>query len=227
MTTQANAEKESLLQLLRAEENEMKRLAKEIHHDLAQSLELIKLDFEEGIRKIEGYQIKPDVEFLQNVLLKIDQAIGQVKKIGMRLWPPTLENAHLGILATLSWLCREFQEAHPGVRIDTQIGIQEEDVPDFLKSVIYKILRDALNNTKHSDATVIRIVFLRRELTIELTIQDNGRGFDVEGEGLTGSDLALSVSSVRTRTEITGGSFAIDSVIGKGTLLRAWWPIES
>jgi signal transduction histidine kinase len=221
------AERESFLRLLTAEENETKRIANELHHDLGQFLGMIKLDFEMGIQKIKDNQVKLGIELLQKVLPKIQQAILQVQKIGMSLWPPTLENAHLGILATTSWLCREFQKAHADFQIETQIGVQEREVPNFLKPTIYKILREALNNAKLRKAALVHIFLLKRDPAIELTIQDNGEGFTMEKEGLAGSRLASSLADMRGRTEITGGSFAIESVIGKGTIIRASWPIKS
>jgi signal transduction histidine kinase len=135
-----------------------------------------------------------------------------------------LENAHLGILPTISWFCREFQEAHSNIQIDVQVDIQEDDVHGSLKPTIYKILKEALNNAKYSKASLVHVFLLRRDLTIELTIHDDGEGFDMEKEGFAASELALSLDTMKERTEITGGSFSIESVIGKGATIRALWP---
>jgi len=217
-------EKERFLRLLVLEENETKRVAKELHHDLTQSLGMIKRDLEESIQQIKDNQIKLGIESLDNLPSKMRQAIDQIQKVGFYLWPPTLENAHLGILPTISWFCREFQEAHSNIRIDVKTDIQEEEVHDFLKPTIYKILKEALNNAKYGKASLVHVFLGRRDLKIELTIQDNGEGFDTEKEGFTASKLALSLDSMKERAEITGGSFSIESVIGKGATIRALWP---
>jgi len=217
-------EQERFLGLLMLEENETKRVAKELHHDLTQSLEMIKRDLEQGIQQIKDNQVKLGIKSLDDLPSKIRQATDQIQKIGFYLWPPTLENGHLGILPTISWFCREFQEAHPNIRIDVQVDIQEDEVHDSLKPTIYKILREALNNAKYSKASLVHVFLLRRDLTIELTIQDDGEGFDMEKEEFTASELALSLDGMKERTEITGGSFSIESVIGKGTTIRALWP---
>jgi len=221
------SEKERFLRLLMLEENETKRVAKELHHDLTQSLEMIKRDLEESIQQIKGNQGKLGVESLENLPSRIRQVIDQIQKIGFYLCPPTLENAHLGILPTISWFCREFQEAHSNIRIDVQVDMQEDEVDDFLKPTIYKILREALSNAKYGKASLVHVSFLRRDPTMELTIQDNGEGFDMEKESFTASKLALSLDGMKERTEITGGSFSIESVIGKGATIRALWQIKS
>jgi signal transduction histidine kinase len=222
MTTEG--EKERFLRLLMLEENEAKRIAKELHHDLRQSLEMIKHGLEVGIQQIKDNQVKLGIKSLDNLSSKIRQAIDQIQKIGFYLWPPTLDNAHLGILPTISWFCREFQEAHSSIRIDVQVDIQEDEVHDFLKPTIYKILREALNNAQYSKASLVHVFLLRRDLRLELTIQDDGEGFDMEKEGFTTSRLALSLDGMKERTDITGGSFSIESVIGKGATIRALWP---
>jgi signal transduction histidine kinase len=223
MTTKA--EKEGFLRLLMVEENETKRIASELHHDVAQFLGMVQRDLQKGIRQIKDNQVKSGIESLDTVIPKIKEAIDRIQKIGFCLWPPTLENAHLGLLATISWFCREYQKAHSNIRIDVQIDIQEDEVHDFLKPVIYKILREALNKTEYGKAAVVHVFLRRRDLAIELTIQDDGEGFDLEKEGSMDSKLGLSLDSMKERTEIAGGSFSIESAIGKGMVLRASWPL--
>lgn len=223
MTTKG--EKERLLRLLNLEETETKRVAKELHHDLAQFLGMVKLDLERGIRQIEDNQVKIGIKSLDTALPKIQQAIDQIQKIGFHLWPPTLENAHLGILPTISWFCRQFQETHPNICIDVQVDIHEDEIHDSLKPTVYKFLREALHSTEYSKATLVRVFLLRRELTVELTVQDDGQRFDMDKKDFTDSKLMLNPDSMKERTEMTGGSFSIESVKGKGTIIRASWPI--
>ena len=210
--------------LLKWEEEETKRIAKELHHDLTQSLSAINFDLGEAIHQIEGNQIKLGIESLKSLSLKIQEIGNQLQKIGMHLWPSTLDD--MGILVTISWFCREFQETHSGIQIKAHIDIEENEVPHSLRHVIYKILQEALNNVvRCSKANLVQLFLLKRDATIELTIQDDSQGFDMEREVLAGSRLALGFESMRERTEITCGAFAIEPVIGKGTIIRASWPI--
>ena len=209
--------------LLMAKEEETKRIARELHHDLAQSLYTIKSDLGEAIQQVKNNQINVGIESVECVILKIQEISGQIQTIGMHLWPPTLDD--LGILATISWFCREFERTHSGISVNIRIDVQEKDVPDLLKHVIYKILQETLNNlANHSKANLVHFFLSKRNATVELTVQDNGQGFDMERESLVGSRLALGLDSMRERTEMAGGSFTIESVIGKGTKIRVSWP---
>lgn len=210
--------------LLMAGEEETKRIAHELHHDLPQSMYIIKFDLENAIQQIKNNQANLGIESIQSVIHRIGKTAEQIQTIGMDLWPPTLSD--MGILTTISWFCSEFQRRHPGISIDTNIDVQEKDVPDFLKHVIYKILQETLNNIpSHSRANLIHLSLSRRNATVELTIQDSGQGFDIEREVLSGSKLVLCLDSMKERTEIAGGSFTIESAIGKGTIIHASWPI--
>ena len=219
-------DQKSTLRLLMGEEKEIKRIARELHHDLPDSLSILKLDLEMAIHQIGGNQIKLGTECLERLSLKIQEIGNQVRRIGMHLWPPTLDD--LGILTTISWLSREFQNTYPGVQITIQTDIQERDMPDFLKYAIYKILQEALENVaKHSKANLVHLFLSKSNSSIELTLQDNGEGFDIKRETLADSRPGLGLDSMRKRAEITGGSFTMDSAIRKGTIIRASWPIRT
>jgi signal transduction histidine kinase len=211
--------------LLKREEEETKRIAKELHHDLTQSLSAINFDLGEVVQQVKGDQIRTGIENLEGVRLQIQEIIKRVQGIGMHLWPPTLDD--MGILDTISWFCREFQETHSGIQIKTHIDIQENEVPDFLRYVIYKMLQAALDDVvRYSKTDLVDLFLVKGNTTIDLTVQDNGQGFDMEKEALMGSGLSLSLDSLRRRAEIAGGSCAIDSAIGKGTTIRASLPME-
>jgi signal transduction histidine kinase len=206
-----------------AKEEETKRIARELHHDLAQSLYTIKSDLGKAIQQVKNNQINPGIESVESVILKIQEITGQIQTIGMHLWPPTLDD--LGILATISWFCREFERTHSGISVNARIDVQEKDVPDLLKHMIYKILQETLNNiANHSKASLVHLFLSKRNATVELIVQDNGQGYHMERESLVGSRLVLSLDSMRERMEMAGGSFAIESVIGKGTKIRVSWP---
>ena len=114
----------------------------------------------------------------------------------------------------------------PKIRVEQETAIREEEVPESLKTVIYRIAQEALNNIgKHSKADFVH-VGLRKTDRIELFIQDNGRGFDLKEKlSLNSSKGGLGLGSMRERAELSGGSFAIESAVGKGTTIRVLWPL--
>jgi PAS domain S-box-containing protein len=205
-------------QLLIAQENERKLIANEIHDSLGSSLGAIKFRMEQVLQK--GGIGDPE-----NIIPSIQKAIEESRRIQMALRPSTLDD--LGILPTLNWFCREFQKTYSSIHIKTQINIEEKDVLDHLKTVIYRICQEAFNNiAKHSKAEVATLS-LRKTDKIELVIEDNGRGFDLEEKLFAENpDRGLGLTSMRERAEILGGSFAVESIQGSGTTIRVSLPVE-
>jgi PAS domain S-box-containing protein len=212
-------------QLLSAQESERKRIARELHDGIGQSMSAIKFSVENTVRQMDKSTTGGDIQTLKALIPLIQSSIEEVRKIGMALRPSTLDD--LGILATISWFCREFQTIYSGIRVEKQIEIQEDEMPDTLKTIIYRVLQESLNNVaKHSEADQVSLSLRKTEGGLELAIEDNGVGFDLE-DMLSGesSRRGLGLASMRERTELSGGSFAIQSVRGEGTIVRALWPV--
>jgi PAS domain S-box-containing protein len=205
-------------QLLVAQESERKLIANEMHDSLGSSLQAIKFRMEQVLQK--GGIGDPG-----NIIPSIQKVIEESRRIQMALRPSSLDD--LGILPTLNWFCREFQKTYSSIHIKTQINIEEKDVFDHLKTVIYRICQEAFNNiAKHSKAEVATLS-LRKSDKIELVIEDNGRGFDLEEKLFAENPgRGLGLTSMRERAEILGGSFAVESIQGSGTTIRVSWPVE-
>jgi signal transduction histidine kinase len=133
----------------------------------------------------------------------------------------------LGLLPTLSWFFRRFQTIYSTIHIEQEMTIGESELPDSLKIVIYRVIQEAMNNTaKHSKADLVRISLRKVHNKMELSVKDNGCGFSVQQRlSLGDSRRGLGLTSMRERTELSGGSFAIESAEGKGAMIRASWPL--
>jgi len=206
-------------QLLLAEEKERKRIARELHDGLGQSLSAIAFNIRSTLERV-GDKVKTGFESLEAIMPIIQQSMEEVRRIGMNLRPALLDD--LGLLPTIGWFIREYQKTYPSIRVEKQTEIEETQVPDPLKAVIYRILQEAMNNVaKHSKANLVSISLMRkRDDRIELAIEDNGIGFDMKS-----IKKGLGLGSMRERAELSGGSFDNESVRGKGTVIRASWPI--
>ncbi len=213
-------------QLLSAQENERKSVAQELHDSIGQTLAAIKFGTEKAIEQLNERAWKTTKQPLEAVISMVQNGIEEVRRIQMDLRPSTLDD--LGILATISWFCREFQTIYSEIHVEQQIDIQEDDVPDPLKTIIYRVLQEALNNVaKHSGADLVRLSLRRANGEIKLTIEDNGLGFDLEDVlSVESSKRGIGVSSMKERIELSGGSFAIESAPGAGTTIRGAWPLE-
>jgi len=210
--------------LMCAEETERRRIARELHDGIGQALGAIKYGIENTLRSLEKKLDDSSVRPLESIAAFAADTIEDVRRIVNDLHPSSLED--LGILATIRWFCRKFQTLYSEIRISTQLTVKEESIPQPLKTVLYRILQEALNNVvKHSRADRVNLRLECVDETLMFTIADNGAGL----EGNAGPDSKKScggfgLASMRERTEMTGGTFSIGSQTGEGTIIRAAWP---
>jgi PAS domain S-box-containing protein len=211
-------------QLLTAQETERGRIARELHDGVGQSLGAIKFRVEDALGQLAKGSTESSVSTLGNLIPVIQSTVQEVRRITMGLRPSTLDD--LGILATIAWLCREFQATYSTVEIKREISVEESDVPNSLKIALYRVLQEVLNNVaKHSGANMVTISLAKKDNTIQLAIEDNGCGFDVEeARSVESSERGFGLGSMKERTELSGGTFVINSAEGRGTFVRASWP---
>ena len=206
-------------QLLAVQENERRRIAVELHDSIGQMLTAIKFKIESILQE------KNKKKSLETLVPLVRETIEETRRIQMDLRPSTLDD--LGVLATLEWFCREYQKIYSNIRIEKEIGLQENEVSAPLKTAIYRLTQEAFNNiAKHSKADLIHLSLQTMEGRIELIIKDNGIGFG--SEEILSSEKpkkGLGLTSMRERAELSGGTFAIETTPGAGTMIRANWPL--
>jgi PAS domain S-box-containing protein len=210
--------------LLNAQESERKRIALELHDTIAQNLVSIKFSLGQKLKQmgspppLEGIKIEDIIDVVQ-------ENISEIRRIMTDLRPSLLDD--LGILATISWQCREFQKIYSHIQVERLTNLEERDVPEELKIVIFRILQEAMNNTaKHSHADRIRLTLRRHNTTLELIIEDNGEGFDFpEVLSRVNCNTGLGLVGMRERAEQSFGRFSVISRKNKGTRINASWRI--
>lgn len=207
-------------QLLTVQENERREVARDLHDGVGQMLTALKFKIEDLLQQRDQKE-----ESLQTLIPMIRESIEEVRRIQMNLRPSLLDD--LGIIATLKWFSREFGKIYSTLQIIHDFQIKEEEIPSSLKITLYRIVQEALNNiAKHSKADLIRLSLRKFNSRIELIIEDNGVGFDPNFPFSSDPpQKGLGLNSMRERTELSGGIFSIESIIGKGTILKANWPL--
>jgi len=212
--------------IIEAHEEESKRIGQELHDAFSQTLSAIKFRLEGALIQTARENPAEIVESLASMIPLVQGAIQEVRDISRNLWPSMLDD--LGILPALSWLCKNFESIHPSIRIESKFDIEEADVPDALKIVIYRIVQEALNNiAKHSRADLVHITLTQTEKNIELNINDNGMGFDMENVFAEKKPTdGLGIASMKDRADLSGGVFTISSIPGTGTIVQASWPVK-
>jgi signal transduction histidine kinase len=210
-------------QLLSTEEKERKRIARELHDGIGQALSAIKFSVENSLRELRNNPGHAELKSLAAVIPLTQKTIEEVRRIVKDLRPAILDD--LGILATITWFCREFQKVYVGIKIEREVDIVENDVPSTLKTVIYRILQEALNNiANHSQADLVHLSLKKIQDRVELTVADNGTGFDLaEAISLKPSRRGFGLASMRERAELSGAEFKISSSAGQGTTIQVRW----
>ena len=209
--------------LLDAHEEESKRIGNELHDGIAQTLSSIKFRAEAAHVHMTGENFRDARKSLDSVVPLIQGAVQEIRRISRNLRPSILDD--LGIVPTISWLCQDFQTVHPLIGIENHVQMNETDVPDALKTVIFRVLQESLNNIgKHSQADHATLSLQGTGGRIELIVADNGVGFDVtDAFSSRKFERGLGLASMKERTELSRGCFSIESRKGAGTTVCATW----
>jgi PAS domain S-box-containing protein len=205
-------------QLIHLQESERKRISREIHDSIGQTLAAIKFALESKLSQMSGGAVPPGVS-IENIISLTQTGIEESRRIQMDLRPSILDD--LGILATIGWFTREFQKVYSHISVEKHFSVEENEIPDSLRTVLFRVIQEAMNNiAKHTKADLVRLSLGKTTNKIKLSIEDNGPGFN-----LNNIRKGLGLTSMRERTELSGGTFEVESVVGKGTTIRASWPV--
>ncbi len=212
--------------ILDSQENERKLVAREIHDSISGGLAAIKLCLEEKLHKMN--ENPPDETFtLEKIISMTTDTIQETRRISAHLRPSMLDD--LGFIPTIEWYCREFEKYYPKIRVVQRFEIEEKDVAEQLKVVIYRILQEAVTNVaRHSEADRVHISLVKFGNELNLRVQDNGCGLDFERIGSNADPMrGFGLSNMRDRAEICGGKLDILSKPGAGTTIHLTLPCDS
>ena len=209
--------------LITVQEEERKKIAWEIHDNLATTLSAIKFNAQGALH--DTPQDSAATESLKSLISNIQLTIDESRRIMTGLHPYVLDD--LGIVATIEWFCKDYQALYTGITIEARIEVGEGDVPDAIKGVIFRILQEALLNiARHSKAGCVTLSLIKTDKVIELTVADDGTGFDLNQTPYSNPSLpGLGLISMDARVANSGGVFVIEPIRAEGTMIRASWPI--
>jgi two-component system sensor histidine kinase UhpB len=206
------AEREKAQKLAAAEERQ--HLARELHDSVTQTLFTSTVMSESALRQWEINRKKAHKLVQQSHQLTTN-ALSEMRLLLLELRPASLMQQNLPVLIQL---LTQSLESRTG--IDMTTDLDETLLPPDVKVALYRIVQEALNNvTKHAQATHIRICLKNGSDQIEMTIQDNGKGFDVKQIAPT----SLGLGIMQERAETIGALISIDSIPKQGTTIRILW----
>jgi len=202
---------------VRAQEEERKRIARELHDDTAQVIGSLSRQLDNFIRK-KGYLPADDIFFLKYMQVQLHRGLQEVHRFSHDLRPSILDD--LGLLPTLRSLVKETKE-RAGIETDLKVfGIERRFTPE-IELLVFRIVQEALSNIRrHAQASKTQLVIEFAEGKTKVTISDNGRGFELpcRVDDLPRSGK-LGLAGMQERARLLGGTLELQSTPGKGTTL--------
>jgi len=210
-------------QITKAQEEERKRIAQDLHDDTVQSMLVHAREIEGLASKIDQLTNDEINARLQELYRQANIIINGVRRLSQDLRPAALDR--LGLLSAVEWIADQMAESS-GIDINVQFLGEERRLPDEVELVLFRISQEALRNVwKHSEATRVDVILVFEEKKIRLSVQDNGNGFKLP-RPIT--DLPrhgkLGLVGMQERTALLSGTFNIISELGQGTTLSAELP---
>jgi signal transduction histidine kinase len=209
-------------QLINAQEEERRSIARELHDEVGQVLTAIKVELAVAQRAIEADG--GNAQVLQDARSIADGALHTVRDLSHLLHPPLLDD--LGLPAAIEWYLRGFSRRHD-IRVDLLHDPMPERLTPEIEAAAYRIVQEALTNVaKHAHATVCRVYVQRLPNTVLITIEDNGAGFDAPAAAKA-ADRGLGLIGIRERATHLLGTLRLETGPGKGTRLTVELPARS
>jgi signal transduction histidine kinase len=206
--------------LVTAQEEERKRLSRELHDDLGQALIAHILN----LRNLQDdLPLEPDILHQRIDLLMADanQTLLRMHLLAQNIRPTLLDT--LGLRAALETYSHEFS-LRTKLPVTFESDSEIPEIPDVYAITLYRILQETLTNViKHSHANRVWVELNIHEHSIILTVQDNGRGFSIEQNP---SNQGLGISGLRERLSLVGGKLVVSTSASKGSIISAHIPLE-
>ncbi len=204
---------------LRAAEEERQRIARELHDDTAQRLATLLVRLQLAMRV--GRPADRDA-MLGDIRAGIEDAADSVRRIARNLRPPALDE--VGVVGAIRMHARSLRESY-GLAVEVEAQGEEPHLVPDIQLAMYRIVQEALSNVvRHSGAQAARAAFAITDHVMQVTVEDQGRGFDpraIEREG-----RGLGLLGMRERARFAGAKLTIDSTPGGGTRVVLRLPVE-
>jgi PAS domain S-box-containing protein len=218
----ANARLQALSrQLVTAQEDERRRISRELHDEVGQALALVKLNIRAVQRMAGATELAPRLEQSLGV---IEDTLLRVRALALDLRPSMLDD--LGLLAALRWYVDQ-QAGLAGLAAEVSAADTLGRLPTEIETVCFRVVQEALTNVvRHAQARNIRVMVEQHDAGVDLCISDDGAGFEASAalaravQGQSGGLLGM-----RERVVLCGGRLTIESSAECGTTTRAWIPV--
>jgi len=206
-----------LQEITRAQEEERKRIARELHDDTVQVLGSLSRQLDNFIRRKHGFAPN-EVLFLKDLQAQLNRGLQGMHRLVQDLRPSLLDD--LGLIPAVRSLVKDLQESD-GIGVDLKVLGGERRFSPEVELLLFRIVQEAISNTRrHAQASEAQVVVEFAEDRTKVTITDNGRGFELPGrlDDFTRSGK-LGLAGMQERARLLGGTLEVKSTPGKGTTL--------
>jgi signal transduction histidine kinase len=214
---------EARAQLLRkvisAQEDERKRIARELHDETTQSLAVLAMGLEGAQDAIRAGRT-PHLDEVKAVAVR---TLEDVHRIILDLRPSVLDD--LGLLSAIRWYGERHLQTR-GISVRCEFGELDRRLPPEMETALFRICQEAMSNVaRHAQATAVLIEVGLEGDVFRIDIEDDGRGFDPDAAARREGRRSWGLMGIRERAEILGGSARVESSPGKGTRVEVRIPV--
>ena len=210
-------QRDAFRRVVEAQEEERRRLARELHDETGQALASILLGLKTLEEASDVTELRDRVEALRS---RVVETLQDVRRLAVELRPAALDD--FGLEPALERLASGFAE-QTGLKVELESRLHDDRLPPEVETVLYRIVQEALTNiVKHANAGRVSIVVTQRAGSVGAIVEDDGRGFDPEQD----TNGGIGLIGMRERVELLDGSMAIESAEGKGTTLVVEVPLR-
>jgi len=211
-----------LQQVTRAQEEERKRISRELHDETTQALVALSRQLDALASSRKGLSENNRL-CLEELWQKTNNIMQGVRRLSQDLRPAALDR--LGLLSALEWLASDVSE-YSGIEIKVNVVDTERRLPEEVELVLFRITQEALRNVwRHSQATRAEITVEFDESKTKVTVSDNGKGFKLpETIGDLARDGKLGLAGMQERARLLGGSLTVQSEPGRGSTITVELP---
>ncbi len=205
-----------------AEEHERKRIATTLHAEIGQTLAFLKLKIGELKEKESSPNTRKSLEEVHNL---VQNAITSSRSLMTQISPSILYE--LGFIPAVDWLAENILNEN-NIKYDFSDDQKEKPLTDDLRILLFQAVRELfVNIRKHAKAKKVQISIKRNKETIQIEIKDDGIGFDISAlDSYCENDIGFGLLNIRSRIDVVGGHFEIESHKNKGTKITLKAPIQ-
>ena len=221
LETLAESSRTRATQILTAQEQERKRIARELHDETSQVLTSLLISLKVLEEAISGDEALQHIEETRSL---VHQTLRAIRNLSIDLRPSALDD--LGLLPALRWYIKEYQQKCK-IDVDFVANSFKERLPSELETALYRIVQEALTNTaKYAGATKARVSVVEEHGSVCATISDNGKGFDAQTLlKLPWQERGLGLAGMHERATLLDGSLIIKTEPGQGTTIQVTIPL--